>query len=841
MRSFWTNPRLWFSLVAIQLLVASLVTLAGWIQQDGSLVQIHPIFPALHYHAAAAIGLLGLAYVALACDWRRTAAVLGWGLLVIGPLLGIIPRLFIDLHFEDWWHSSESRFLLAPPAQVGMGSSLCVCLLGGAIGLLSCPAAIGRNASVVGCMVLLASAVSLASYAFEMMPAVSIGSPLRMAPLEVACYAAAALATVVQGIRLTLAEPGPRPFMPILLTVLGSLATVFLWLMLDVQELHRIRRMVQFEAASIQMHLQRQAPTSFDELTQLAKRWKRDGKPSQQELEEKLGNFLGGQAGCLGVGRVYAGGAIEWLETRQDVETLNREVFGANGEEVSFSVPKGNYDLTVLRAPRTWKRSHVMLVYAPFSPGRDSPGGLLAVYRAADFFANVCHKNLASGYGIAIREGNDQVFARYAIDRVHQSTLESTQKVRFFDFTWDLQVWPGSEVIDREVSALPKLALVAGFLLSLSLAWTLYMAQTARQKALDLEREIKERHTVGKALRESEAKARFLLENLDQSVFLKDPALTYLAANQHFCEQFKTTEADLSGKTDAALFSSEIAEGYLAKEKEVLSSGQPLAWEEDRTIDGKAQVFSHRRIPVLDETGKVTGLLGMSWDMTEQRHIETHLRQAQKMDAIGLLAGGIAHDFNNLLTVVLGNLALLRAQLPSGHPGRELAANSEKAGQQAAELTQQLLGFSRQTSLRRQAINLNGVAEEVLALLTRTIDPRIKIEFKPDRGLGWMQADRGQMTQIVLNLCLNARDAMPDGGALQVEASNVDLTDKMVRGRPEAHAGQFVRLRVHDTGHGMTPEVKARIFEPFFTTKKMGKGNGLGLAIVFNIVQNHDG
>jgi CheY-like chemotaxis protein len=220
----------------------------------------------------------------------------------------------------------------------------------------------------------------------------------------------------------------------------------------------------------------------------------------------------------------------------------------------------------------------------------------------------------------------------------------------------------------------------------------------------------------------------------------------------------------------------------------------------------------------------------------------------------------VAHDFNNLLTAVLGNLSLLRAGLPAGEPARALVETAELAAWRAADLTRQLLGFSRRTVLRVEPTSANQTVEEVVAIVGRTIDPRIRLEVRKAPDLWMVQADPAQLSQVLMNLCLNARDALlplledgpeaaspvaPSGGrparAIVLETANVGLDEGDVREHPEGRAGEFVRLRVCDTGTGIAPEVLPRIFEPFFSTKGPGKGSGLGLAMVFGIVQQHQG
>ncbi|MBL8796413.1 MAG: PAS domain S-box protein [Planctomycetia bacterium] len=260
-----------------------------------------------------------------------------------------------------------------------------------------------------------------------------------------------------------------------------------------------------------------------------------------------------------------------------------------------------------------------------------------------------------------------------------------------------------------------------------------------------------------------------------------------------------------------------------------------------RRKDGSLIDIVYSGAPLYDAQGAVTGILAVVADITERKRLEEQLRHAQKMEAIGQLAGGVAHDFNNLLTAILGNASLLLAAARAGDPHYDLLRDMERAAARAAELTGQLLGFSRQTLLRLQPADLNAVIDETVAILRHTIDPRIQVAVEPASDLWTVQADPGQMNQVLMNLCLNARDAMPEGGRLSLQTANVLLERDHLRRHFDARAGEFVRLRVRDSGGGIPVEIRTRIFDPFFTTKEPGKGTGLGLAMVFGIVKQHQG
>jgi PAS domain S-box-containing protein len=244
---------------------------------------------------------------------------------------------------------------------------------------------------------------------------------------------------------------------------------------------------------------------------------------------------------------------------------------------------------------------------------------------------------------------------------------------------------------------------------------------------------------------------------------------------------------------------------------------------------------------LLGENGEPVRGIGISLDVTERHTLEAQFQQAQKMEAVGLLAGGVAHDFNNLLTAILGYCELLLIDMNPDDPHRADIAEIQAAGKSAAGLTRQLLAFSRKQIIEPTLLDLNEIVTSLRAMLGRLIseDVTIKLGLMPEPAL--VKADRGQVEQVVLNLAVNARDAMPKGGTLTIETANVELDEDYIKTHLSAKAGRYVLLSVSDTGAGMTPEVQARLFEPFFTTKEVGKGTGLGLATVHGVVARSGG
>jgi signal transduction histidine kinase/ActR/RegA family two-component response regulator len=245
--------------------------------------------------------------------------------------------------------------------------------------------------------------------------------------------------------------------------------------------------------------------------------------------------------------------------------------------------------------------------------------------------------------------------------------------------------------------------------------------------------------------------------------------------------------------------------------------------------------------PIRDASGKITHFISNDRDITERRKLEAQLLQAQKMDAIGQLAGGVAHDFNNLLMVITSYAELSLDSLTPEHPLHQKLTEILKASQRAADLTRQLLAFSRKQIQSLQSLDLNAVVQELNRMLSRLIGEHIHLVVSGDKNLGRIKADPVQIEQIVINLATNARDAMRKGGKLEISTSNAHLDDTYVHRRPVVPPGDYVLLTLSDNGTGIAPEHLSHIFEPFFTTKKEGEGTGLGLATVYGIVKQSGG
>jgi len=259
------------------------------------------------------------------------------------------------------------------------------------------------------------------------------------------------------------------------------------------------------------------------------------------------------------------------------------------------------------------------------------------------------------------------------------------------------------------------------------------------------------------------------------------------------------------------------------------------------TKDGRLISCEWYNTPLVDESGRVFGVASLVQDVTERVALEERLRQSQKMEAVGRLAGGVAHDFNNLLTVILGYSQLLADNVPSGSRMAESTAQIKSAAERAAGITRQLLAFSRKTVLSPRVLNLNDVLQNLDSLLRRLIGEDIEVFTVPATDLGSVKADPGQIEQVIMNLALNSRDAMPRGGKITLETANATLDQTYATDHQPVQPGRYIMLAVSDTGCGMSAETQSRIFEPFYTTKEVGKGTGLGLSMVYGIVKQSGG
>jgi two-component system cell cycle sensor histidine kinase/response regulator CckA len=434
--------------------------------------------------------------------------------------------------------------------------------------------------------------------------------------------------------------------------------------------------------------------------------------------------------------------------------------------------------------------------------------------------------------------------------------------------THDQSLWPHIRQVERRQWQLWASAIVVTLLLAAGMAYFSYLfdeydptfSLTLRDSVrglvalvflfnLYIIHQQLQIHRIRRKLTDQEEMFRLISENAEDLITMIDREGQRLYNSPAYQRTFGYSKEDLDGLPFLDQVHPDDHETVLAARNETFQKGMtPRVEYRFRRKDGEWRTLESNSSPVRNHRGEIEKLVVVSRDITERKRAEEllqqreqQLRQAQKMEAVGQLSGGIAHDFNNLLAVIIGYSETMELRLAPDDPLRENTTEIRKAGQSAAALTHQLLAFSRQQVLQPKILDLNSVVTEMGKMLRRLIGVDIELTNKLASQLGKVKADQSQIEQVIVNLVVNARDAMPDGGKLLIETSNVDISETVARSLPFLHPGSHVLLTVTDTGVGMDAETQRHIFEPFFTTKEPGKGTGLGLATVYGVVKQSGG
>jgi PAS domain S-box-containing protein len=338
-----------------------------------------------------------------------------------------------------------------------------------------------------------------------------------------------------------------------------------------------------------------------------------------------------------------------------------------------------------------------------------------------------------------------------------------------------------------------------------------------------------------------------VIDATPDAIFVKDLNGCYVVVNAAFARFIGKTPAEIVGKNDFELYPEADARAFIDADRQVLASGEPQAFEGVATGESGPQTYHVTKGVYRDKDGKILGVYGISHDITELQQAHETLEQtrealfrSQKMEAVGQLTGGLAHDFNNILAIILGNVELLRAYLPHDPYADEIIDTVLRATIHGRDLTGHLLAFSRRRLLHPQPVDVNGIIDSIVRLLGRTLGATVRITTQPSPDAGVAFVDPAALEAAVLNVTLNARDAMPNGGSLIIRTSRVEVTTPAAAG-DDLEPGSYAALSLEDTGSGMPADVVARVFEPFFTTKTGGRGTGLGLSMVYGFAKQSGG
>ena len=452
----------------------------------------------------------------------------------------------------------------------------------------------------------------------------------------------------------------------------------------------------------------------------------------------------------------------------------------------------------------------------PFLRLLDFPASLAFV--GADFESFIRYNAERGEYG----EGDAEVQIKARVDAAHNTQPHNFERTR-----------PDGRILRIHGEPLPH----RGFI-------TLYTDITEQRRYENLIKEQNselEQRVVRRteALRRSESQMRLITDTIPALIAYFDSSQTYRYANLGYCNWFNKTADEVIGNSIHNIIGIRAQDSVKHHIARALS-GEQVTYEYAMIRNGEKVYARSSLVPEIDKDGHVVGCFVLSFDISEQKRMQAALVQAQKMEAIGQLSSGIAHDFNNLLTIVVGNLSILKEQANANPAILNLVEPALEAGKRGAQLVQRLLSFSRQQPLRPFVINIRNLVEDITPLLQRSLSSRITLTLAFNHEPLIARIDAHQLENALLNLAVNARDAMPDGGSLRFHAHRTSLDDPSSR-EYDVVPGDYILIDVSDTGAGMEPEIQARIFEPFFTTKDFGRGSGLGLSMVYGFAKQSGG
>ncbi len=410
---------------------------------------------------------------------------------------------------------------------------------------------------------------------------------------------------------------------------------------------------------------------------------------------------------------------------------------------------------------------------------------------------------------------------------------------------WLMVMRPNASWVKRVETSQPRTILASG--LTITALFALF-ANAVLQRTRRIEEEVTART---RELHATEGRLQGIVDHSPAIIFLKDLEGRHLMCNEPFVALCLRPRSEIIGRTDEQLFGRAQAELFRSSDDLVLKSGRPIQFEQTAETSAGRRTVIVQKFPLLDENGRMYALCGIATDITERKveeekklQLERRLLESQKLESLGVLAGGIAHDFNNILTAILGNANLANLELPADHAIRPQLRQIELAARRASDLCAQMLAYAGKTAFITMPVSLSTLVRETAALLEVTVGRRVRLELQTATDLPAVLGDATQLRQIVMNLVINAADAIGErtNGTIVIQTFVRDLTAEFLAGAvqsPTLKAGRYVGLEVTDNGGGMSPEVLARIFEPFFTTKFSGRG--LGLAAAVGIVQSHQG
>lgn len=539
--------------------------------------------------------------------------------------------------------------------------------------------------------------------------------------------------------------------------------------------------------------------------------------------------------------------SVAWLTPTQEVRWVgSRKGVSMSGERIAAFTQghkeplkaASNVGETLVVPARNRDDGRLQLgIYVPIFTDEAFRGYMFGLLDLQTLLDAIISRHRFQDFSIAVYGDVEQVFTRLDSMTNLQDEWRKTAIIEFYPNTWRLEVWPTTELIDRTQTILPQAALITGLLLTALLTVVhLFQVRIGR-----------ERGEAERTLAERERRLRGVFDNVADAVITFDEGNTIDTFNPAAERIFGYSAEEVCGQDVRSLIPVPV----------------PIRGEPDNSADGDrshglaraatvdaVETIGRRKdgteFPIdlsISEMGlgEIRLFIGVARDISSRKKIEVQLQQAQKMEAVGRLTGGVAHEFNNLLHAVLGSLELLKDMVGKDAECRMLLETATKASERGADITSSLLSFGRRQMLTPGAVNLNRVVSDLLPMMESILGETVRIETVHAQNSWEVTADRSQVESALMNLIMNARDAIPGEGRVVIETANVHVDDDFAKSLDEAIPGDYVRLSVTDTGEGMSSEVIEHAFEPFYSTKEVGKGSGLGLSMVYGFARQSGG
>jgi PAS domain S-box-containing protein len=627
-------------------------------------------------------------------------------------------------------------------------------------------------------------------------------------------------------------QPEQRRFfwIPIAFIVVSTVVLVGLWLSLERSETRTIQATTEVTAEQVDLRLEAWVATRISLIEYVGQTYGRyldDAPFSFEDLAQRYAELAPGFQ------------AINWIDENWIIQIIVPETGNepALGQDLR-SHPSREVVTALAAAESTGqikRTSRINLLqggagFATYFPVIDTHGrtrGFVNGVFRNDMLVDSClsEASLRSSFRfILIEDDGDVAYSHDAAEPPEMWPFVVERSVEILDRPWRLVIAPNAEVAGSLKTPADEFLLGLGILLSILLAISVYGLWKRRQE-----------------LSVSEARYRLLVENQTDIVVKVDLEGNFLFVSPSYCRVFGKTEDELLGCQYMPMVHEEDRERTARAMVDLLSPPHSIYVEQRVLTKDGWRWFGWADTAVLDDTSEVVAIIGVGRDITARKRLEEKLLQSQKMEAIGQLAGGVAHDFNNILQAMRGHLDLAEKELGVDHDAAIHLAEIRQSSERAADLTRQLLAFGRRQVMQLELFDLREQVGNTVKLLERVIGERVTLELERGVHPRIVKADARQLEQVLMNLCVNARDAMPNGGRITVIVGSRDVGEEFCDAHPWAHPGTYASLEVSDAGIGMDAATKAQIFEPFFTTKPVGEGTGLGLATVFGIVKQHEG